>query len=57
MADRILTNNADIIRDTLSKTKDIRVEKVLNQVQGLMPLKKSDKILEKNNTAEKSPHF
>lgn len=56
MADRILTNNADIIRDTLSKTKDIRVEKSIESSSRINPAEKNQiKILEKNNTAEKKP--
>lgn len=40
MADRILTNNADIIRDTLSKTKDIRVEKSIESSSRINPAEK-----------------
>lgn len=56
MADRILTNNADIIRDTLSKTKDIRVENSIESSSRINAAEKNQiKILEKNNTAEKKP--
>ena len=54
--DKILTNNADIIRDTLSKTKDIRVENSIESSSRINAAEKNQiKILEKNNTAEKKP--